>query len=363
MRRFAAVLVLACTLVGGAWLGSPTPGHALVNATISLTSSPNPSVTTTTFQIVIDFEAPVSNIRFSLSRYNGGFFTGPNECTPECSYWIGGSPYWEMAEASGRVIATFVTNASPGSKDYVFHDGFATTGETAVVEKDPTIKTTLARTPTGALLPGDELQVTVTTTSNAAGMTGELWLILPAGVSAPTSLPPGVVYESGYGVHKYVTFDQSTTYAIGVVVEAPIGTELTFTGRLGEPSGWDPHGATMTLTVGAAPTPRPTATPRATKPPQATPAATASPSTEPSPTRTPDSSPAPTPTATATPLPSPSAVQPTPAPTPEPTGAPEIAPTGGLDGGVLSGLATALLAGLGALWILRRVRSSGMSRG
>lgn len=266
MRRLVAALAVG--LLTGASVAQPAPTHAaLVHATISLTSSPNPSVTTTTIKIVIKFDAPVSNIKFWLERQGG--YHGPNECTPDCNFYsLAGFPTWEMAEASGTVTATFLTDAIPGATDVLWWDGFSA-DYTTLREKHPTVTTSLSRSPTGVVMPGDTVHVTVTSTSNATGLRSPHITDLPDGVSEPTNLPADASYQpTDHLIYvPELLLNPTDSYSFDVVVTAAIGTKLVFTGKL---YAYDP-GSSMSFTVGVAATPKPVATPKATaKPPTRT---------------------------------------------------------------------------------------------
>lgn len=271
MTRRLAVL-LAILLLGGGWLASPTPSRALVSATVTVTMSPNPSVSETTIKIVIKFAAPVTNIRFWLYRQGG--YHGQNICTPECHFYtLYGSPTWEMASASGTVTATYLTDAAPGATDIVYHDGFAAESVT-LREKYPTITTTLKRSPTGVVMPGDTIHVTVQATTNAGPLTSSLLVWPPdTGVGEPTNLPDGASYHPPPTSVILVTqaLDNTGGYGFDIPITAPVGTKLVFKARF-EAYGSD---TTMSLTVGVAATPHPTATPRSTKTPSNSPRASA----------------------------------------------------------------------------------------
>jgi hypothetical protein len=353
MRRLVAFLSIA--IATAAWLAWPAPGQALVNATISVTSSPNPSVTFTTIKIVIKFAAPVTDIRFWLARQGG--YNGPNVCTPACEFFSpDGAPTWVLASASGTVTATFLTDARPGATDLVYHDGFSA-DLVSLREKLPTIKTTLARKPTGAVMPGDTLHVTVKSTTNAGPLTDSLYVWLPAGVGNPLNLPEGATYHPPPTSMILVarTLNKSGGYEFDVPIAAPIGTKLVFKASFGF-EAWD-KGTTMSFVVGVAPTPRPTATPKATKQPQATPAATIGPSNALPPSSSPsitDASPSPSPTAAVST--SPTTSDGTPTPMTAPTAAPGVVPAGvDVGGGFVAGLAVVLGIGLGSLAMLRLV--------
>lgn len=355
VRRLVALLALVVVATG--WLATPRPSNALVNATISVTSSPNPSVTTTTIKIVVKFAAPVTNIRIWIERQGG--YGSPNKCTPACAYYaLSGSPTWVYPSASGTITMTFLTNAVPGGTDVVWHDGFSAEVP-SLREKYPTITMAISRAPTGVVMPGDPVHVTTKVTTNAGPLTRLAILHLPAtGVSEPTNLPPGGYYNATehFIYLSTVTANLTVTLTYDVVITAAVGTKLTFTSDYIDAID---NKATMSFTVGVAATPKPTPTPRATKqPPSSTPAATSGPTTAPaSPIGSPTAGPSPTAstgatlTPTSTIAPSPAALASAPAATVrDPVSAPAREDLGG---GFALGLALVLGAGFASLALFR----------
>lgn len=351
MRRLLPI-VGALGLSG--WLAIPGSVSALPAASVSLSASPNPSVTTSTFKIVIRLSAPASNVHFHLEK-SGGFDT-LGSCSPVAHCTISGAarnPYWTYVSASGTLTATFTVTVHPSDIVRFYSDGgISVTNPPSIQMKSPTVTTTLTRSPTGVVMPGDTIHVTATTKTNAGPLINGQFVVLPTtGVSMPTNLSAGAMYEAWGAVDQNATLNPSATLSFDLVVTAVVGTKLTFKGYF---QAYDP-GRSMSFTVGVAPTPRPTATPKATRTPTKPPSAAPSASIAASASSIP-STPGPSTNASAGPSPSPT-LEPTSVPvqaTPAATAPPETVPANDSVGGAFfAGLAIVLVGGLAVIGALR----------
>lgn len=346
------IAILAIAGVAGGWLVLPTTTYALPAATMTMTMSPKPDHVLQDVRLTIKvvLSAPATNMRLHLVPPSDANAMGTCLPADKCFFADFGHVYWDYPTASGTVLAYYDTLYEPCIEYTLWNEGgISTNGPVKLKMPCPVITDKLARSPTGVVMPGDVLHITATATSTVSSYTDALYVDLPDGVSAPTNLPAGATYNPppAHSIHDQVTLDPSASYGFDVTVTAAVGTKLSFSGHFGTGGGWD-KGTTMTFTVGVAPTPRPTATPKAGSTPRPTTASAPSLTPGPTATATPTQvGPIPTPSATASP--DVSLAGSSPAPTAAPA---DVQPVSSPAGGALVGLLV-VVAGLVVVGALR----------
>ena len=184
MRRLFGVVASIALTVG--WLAAVQPAAAFVTGKVTFTASPNPSVTRTTFRIVIKLSGPTTNLKVHLEAFGFGDPEG-SVCLPVANCTIGGlanTPSWSYATASGTVTATLETRVPINNIIRFFPDGgMAVTNPPVLRMKVPTVTSKITYAPAGVVDPGDTIHITVKGTANAGPLYGT-YLILREGLHA-----------------------------------------------------------------------------------------------------------------------------------------------------------------------------------